>query len=95
VELLGRASWPESDALGGRVVIQANRHKDAEAVSTIEDLCGTMINEGANKGTLVTTSRFGRDAHNFAEDCPIELVDGGLLSQLAMRVKAHIVFPED
>ncbi len=66
--------------LGGKVVIQAKRYKDTVGVSAVRDLFGTMVNEGANKGILVTTSRYGPDAYTFAADKPIELVDGsGLL----------------
>lgn len=45
-------------------------------VSAVRDLYGTMINEGAVKGILVTTSHFGRDSREFAKDKPIALIDG-------------------
>ena len=35
-----------------------------------------MVNEGANRGILVTTSSFGPDSYDFAKDKPISLVDG-------------------
>jgi restriction system protein len=35
-----------------------------------------MINEGAAKGILVTTSRYGRETREFAKDKPITLIDG-------------------
>lgn len=41
-----------------------------------------MINEGANKGILVTTSHFGSDAYQFAKDKPLTLIDGPNLLQL-------------
>jgi hypothetical protein len=40
------------------------------------DLYGTVVNEGANRGILVTTSHFGPDSYDFAKDKPISLVDG-------------------
>jgi restriction system protein len=54
------------------------------------------MNEGANKGILVTTSGFGPDAFNFAKDKPIELIDGGGLLYLLeqMGVRARIILPE-
>lgn len=83
--------------LGGKVVIQAKRYKNTVGVSAIRDLFGTMMNEGANKGILVTTSGYGPDAFDFAKDKPIELIDGGQLLYLLDQcgVKARIVFPED
>jgi len=68
--------------LGGKVVIQAKRYRDAVGVSAVRDLYGTMLNEGANKGILVCTSRYGPDAYNFSKDKPIELIDGGGLLYL-------------
>ena len=40
------------------------------------DLYGTVVNEGANRGILVTTSSYGPDAYDFAKDKPLSLVDG-------------------
>lgn len=81
---------------GGKVVIQAKRYKNTVGVSAVRDLYGTLMNEGANKGILVTTSGFGSDAFTFAKDKPIELIDGGgllyLLDQIGVR--ARIVIPE-
>jgi restriction system protein len=81
--------------LGGKVVIQAKRYKDTVGVAAVRDLYGTMINEGASKGILVTTSGYGADAYDFASDKPIELIDGGGLLYLLEQVgtKARIVFP--
>lgn len=83
--------------LGGKVVIQAKRYKNVVGVSAVRDLYGTMINEGANKGILVTTSHYGTDAYDFAKDKPIELIDGGGLLYLLNQngIKAKIIFPED
>jgi restriction system protein len=83
--------------LGGKVVIQAKRYKNVVGVSAVRDLYGTMINEGANKGILVTTSHYGKDAYDFAKDKPIELFDGGSLLYLLSQngIKAKIIFPED
>ncbi|MFH1277706.1 MAG: restriction endonuclease [Candidatus Eisenbacteria bacterium] len=83
--------------VGGKVVIQAKRYKNTVGVAAVRDLYGTMINEGANKGILVSTSGYGPDAHEFANEKPIELIDGGgllyLLGQIG--VQAKIVFPDD
>ena len=83
--------------LGGKVVIQAKRYKNTVGVAAVRDLYGTMINEGANKGILVTTSGYGPDAFEFAKDKPIELMDGGQLLYMLdqVGVKARIIFPEE
>jgi restriction system protein len=57
-----------------------------------------MMNEGANKGILVSTSGYGGDAFNFAKDKLIELIDGGGLLYLLENhagVRARIVMPEE
>ena len=67
---------------GGKVVIQAKRYTNTVGVSAVRDLYGTVHNEGANKGILVTTSDFGPDAYAFAKDKPITLLSGGELLYL-------------
>lgn len=83
--------------LGGKVVIQAKRYRHTVGVAAVRDLYGTMINEGASKGILVTTSGYGPDAFEFAKDKPLELIQGGELLYLLEQigVKARIVFPEE
>jgi restriction system protein len=83
--------------LGGKVIIQAKRYKNAVGVSAVRDLYGTMMNEGANKGILVTTSGYGPDAFEFAKDKPIELIDGGQLLYMLQQVgvEARIILPND
>ncbi len=90
-------AYDKRPVLGGKVVIQAKRYRHTVGVSAVRDLYGTMMNEGANKGILVTTSGYGPDAFNFASDKPIELIDGGgllfLLQEIGMQ--ARIIFPMD
>ena len=61
---------------GGKFVIQAKRYNNTVGVNAVRDLYGTMINEGAARGILVTTSSFGSDSYGFAKDKPITLIDG-------------------
>lgn len=64
---------------GGKFVIQAKRYNNVVGVSAVRDLYGTMINEGAVKGILVTTSTFGKDSIEFAKDKPLALLSGAEL----------------
>ena len=69
----------------GKIVIQAKRYTNTVDVSAVRDLYGSVINEGAMKGILVTTSHFGPESYSFAKDKPITLINGnellGLLKQ--------------
>ena len=64
---------------GGKIVIQAKRYTNVVGVSAVRDLYGTIINEGATKGILVTTSNYGNDAYKFAKGKPITLMNGANL----------------
>ncbi|WP_295184574.1 restriction endonuclease [uncultured Brevundimonas sp.] len=72
--------------LGGKVIVQAKRYKNTVGVSAVRDLFGTMHNEGASKGILVTTSGYGKAAFSFADGKPIELLSG---SNLLYLLKEH------
>jgi restriction system protein len=83
---------------GGKIVIQAKRYKHTVGVSAVRDLYGTMQNEGASKGILVTTSGYGRAAFDFISGKPMELLDGANLLYLLKThagIEAKIVVPED
>lgn len=67
---------------GGKIVIQAKRYTNTVPVSDIRDLYGTVINEGANSGIIITTSDYGRDSYEFAKDKPLKLLNGGHLLAL-------------
>lgn len=70
---------------GGKIVIQAKRYTNIVGVNSVRDLYGTIINEGANRGILITTSDFGSDSHNFVKDKPISLINGNHLLYLLKK----------
>lgn len=70
---------------GGKIVIQAKRYTNIVGVSAVRDLYGTVLNEGATKGILVTTADFGSDAYSFAKDKPITLINGNNLLHLLQK----------
>jgi restriction system protein len=67
---------------GGKIVIQAKRYTNTVTVSAVRDLYGTVLNEGATKGILVTTSDYGPDAYGFVKDKPLVLLNGSNLLHL-------------
>ena len=64
----------------------------------MRDLFGTVQNEGASKGILVTTSGYGPSSFQFASGKPLELIDGSNLLYLLAehaQVDARIIDPDD
>lgn len=74
---------------GGKFVIQAKRYTIPVDVAAVRDLYGTIVNEGAVKGLLVTTSHFGSESYDFAKGKPITLIDGANLLSLFKRHGYH------
>ena len=67
---------------GGKIVIQAKRYTNTVGVSAVRDLYGTVMNEGATKGILVTTADYGPDAYEFVKGKPLTLMNGSHLLYL-------------
>ena len=67
---------------GGKIVIQAKRYTNTVPVSAVRDLYGTVVNEGAIKGILVSTADYGPDAYDFARNKPLTLLSGSHLLHL-------------
>jgi restriction system protein len=70
---------------GGKYVLQAKRYTRTVDVAAVRDLYGTVINEGANRGILVTTSSFGPDSREFVKGKPITLIDGPYLIEMLRK----------
>ena len=70
---------------GGKYVIQAKRYTNVVGVSAVRDLYGTVLNEGASKGILVTTSNYGFDSYELAKDKPITLLNGSNLLHMLQK----------
>lgn len=90
-------AWDSRPIFGGKVVIQAKRYKHTVGVSAVRDLFGTVQNEGASKGILVTTSGYGKASFEFASGKPLELLDGSNLLALLLDyagLEAKIDVPE-
>lgn len=75
---------------GGKIVIQAKRYTNTVGISAVRDLYGTVMNEGATKGILVTTADYGPDAYNFAKNKPLTLMNGSNLLYLLEKHGHHV-----
>jgi restriction system protein len=67
---------------GGKIVVQVKRYRNTVAPTAVRDLYGTVQDQGANKGVLITTSGFGPTSHAFANGKPLTLVSGTDLVEL-------------
>src|SRR5262249_49388985 len=80
---------------GGKYVVQAKRYNTVVDVSAVRDLWGTVLNEGAARGILVTTSNYGRHAYDFVSNKPVTLIDGqnllALLAEHGFKFKIELV----
>jgi len=66
---------------GGKFVVQAKLYTRTVPPSAVRDLFGTVLDAGATKGILITTSGFGPSSYQFANGKPLQLIDGtGLLA---------------
>lgn len=74
---------------GGKIVIQAKRYTNPVGVSAVRDLYGTVLNEGATKGILVTTADYGPDSYEFAKGKPLTLLSGSNLLSLLQKHGHH------
>jgi restriction system protein len=82
--------------VGGKYVIQAKRWTNTVQVDAVRDLFGAMDHERANKGILITTSKFAPACWKFADGKPMELIDGNSLLALIeehTQLKVKIVLP--
>ena len=81
---------------GGKIVVQAKRYTNTVGVAAVRDLYGTVINEGASSGILITTSDYGPDSYEFAKDKPLKLLNSGHLLALLHRngLKGYINISE-
>ncbi|MFB5677357.1 restriction endonuclease [Paenibacillus terreus] len=74
---------------GGKIVIQAKRYTNTVGLSAVRDLYGTVVNEGATKGILVSTADYGPDAYEFAKGKPLTLLNGSNLLHLLEKHGHH------
>lgn len=79
IDLIAYNSQP---LLSGKYIIQCKRYTGSVGEPIIRDLYGVITSERANKGILMTSGVFTKQAQSFANDKPIELIDGVKLKEL-------------
>lgn len=75
----------KEDRLGLDVVyIQAKRWEGTVGSPVVRNFVGSLVGHASNKGVLITTSRFTRDAIDYARQIPqkVVLIDGPMLAGL-------------
>ena len=82
IDLIGYNTQP---LLSGKYIIQCKRYAGSVGEPIIRDLYGVVTSERANKGILITTGHFTKAAASFAENKPIELIDGKQLKELIVQ----------
>jgi hypothetical protein len=72
-------------ATSEKVIVQCKRYSGNVGSHAVRDFFGALIHSKANRGYIVTTSDFTKDAKTWAKGKPIELIDRKKLSDLMMR----------
>ena len=72
---------------GERWIVQVKRYRDSVGESTVRELYGTLMSEGAERGVLVTSADITLPAETWAKGKPIDLVDGPTLLRLVERAR--------
>ncbi|WP_153724874.1 restriction endonuclease [Heliorestis convoluta] len=75
-------AYSNQPLMKGKYIIQCKDWKAPVGEPPVRDLYGVVHSERANKGILITTSTFTSSAVKFAEDKPIELINGAEYYQL-------------
>jgi restriction system protein len=73
---------------GETVLVQCKQWRERQvSVDKIRELFGVVTAEGADRGILVTSGNFTKDAQSFKVGKPLTLVDGPALTQLVRDVQ--------
>lgn len=78
--------------LSGKYIIQCKRYTGSVGEPIIRDLYGVVNSERANKGILITSGSFTKQAEAFAAGKQLELIDGKKLDALLLQYKLNPIF---
>jgi len=79
--------------LTGKYIIQCKNWSGPVGEPVVRDLFGVVTAERANKGILITTSRFTASAVAFAAGKPLELIDGPRWQELCEEAGISVLAP--
>ena len=86
------------DRLGLEVIyLQAKRWKESVGSPTVQGFIGSLVNNGATKGVLITTSTFTEEAQKTARKNPqykIILIDGKRMASLMIEYNLGVSLQE-
>jgi CxxC-x17-CxxC domain-containing protein len=72
----------------GKVIVQCKRYSSKPVgVKVVRELLGVLVAEKAEQGFVITTSRFTKEAADFARSQPITLMDG---DAFVREVRTHL-----
>ena len=74
----------------GKYIVQCKRWNKPVGEPVIRDLYGSMLNEHATKGILITNATFSNKARQFADGKNIELIDGSTLAKLFEKYEIEV-----
>lgn len=72
----------------GKYIVQCKDWSNPVGEPVLRDLYGVVHAENANKGVLITTSTLTKAAQRFAEEKPLELIDGEQLEALIRSLES-------
>jgi len=64
------------------LAVLVKRYPRPVSVDAVKDLHGLQIAEGVDRGVLITTAHFSREAREYARTRPLWLIDGAALAAL-------------
>jgi restriction system protein len=88
----GRGVVKLGNLLSFHVIFQCKRYSGSVSASTVRDFRGAMVGR-ADKGLLITTGRFTRDARSEAQRDgapPLDLIDGSGLAAMLKELKLGV-----
>lgn len=76
---------------GETILVQCKQWRERQVgVDKVRELFGVLTAEGANRGILVSSGNYTRDAQSFKVGKPLTLIDGPALAQLVRGVQPTV-----
>lgn len=86
-------AYNNAPILKSKYIIQCKNWVNSIGEPVIRDLYGVVMSEKANKGILICTSKFTKQAIKFADINNIEIIDNDILTKLLVDNQIKIDIP--